>query len=292
MNTLSTRTIGYLLAFAERGPSVMTKANVRDLLMRAGIYDLSGFDTDDLIPRGTQDPPAVDILRPPLLKARTLAVEGDQRAHEALLELVRLFAEKVSAIFHANNTLRGLQAALISDGYEIQWGPSNLMPGQSVGRPAQVRPIDPEAVPLEPELSALEAELDSRGYTVALHHYQAAIKHFHEQDHTSANGQIRNMVEALVVRLAVDHTGYSDNGMAGQGGRAIQTLYDTTAAAPRVVGQPLPEADGGRMLHGIWQVLHPSGPHPGLSDAEEARFRMQLCTALARFLLKHFPAKS
>jgi hypothetical protein len=118
-----------------------------------------------------------------------------------------------------------------------------------------------------------------------------AVKHFTDQDHPSANGQLRNMVESLVVHLAVDHTNYTDTQKANQGNNAIKTLYTRGAGAPAVIGQPLPEFDGGRMLHGIWETLHPHGSHPGLSDADEARLRMQLCTGLARFLLKHFPAK-
>ena len=99
------------------------------------------------------------------------------------------------------------------------------------------------------------------------------------------------MVESLVVNLAVDHVDYVDTGKAGQGTQAVRALYERDGKAPAVSGMPLPEFDGGRMLHGIWETLHPSGSHPGLSDADEARFRMQLCTGLARFLLKHFPAK-
>ena len=32
-------------------------------------------------------------------------------------------------------------------------------------------------------------------------------------------------------------------------------------------------------------------PHPGQTDADEARWRMQMVTATARFLLRHFPAR-
>lgn len=99
------------------------------------------------------------------------------------------------------------------------------------------------------------------------------------------------MIESLVKHLAVEHTGYTDTGKANQGFKAISTLYIQGGEPPAAQGQPLPEKDGGRMLHGIWQILH-TGAHPGLSDADEARIRMQLCTALARFLLKHFPAKT
>jgi hypothetical protein len=43
------------------------------------------------------------------------------------------------------------------------------------------------------------------------------------------------------------------------------------------------------LLKGIWAMTHTRGPHPGRSDADEARFRMLTITAIARFLLDHFP---
>jgi hypothetical protein len=51
----------------------------------------------------------------------------------------------------------------------------------------------------------------------------------------------------------------------------------------------LHERDGGLLLRGLWQLSHTRGSHPGRSDADEARFRMQVITAAARFLRKHFP---
>lgn len=42
------------------------------------------------------------------------------------------------------------------------------------------------------------------------------------------------------------------------------------------------------MLRSLWRMCHTNGPHPGLSDADEARFRMQVVTATSRFLLKRF----
>ena len=68
----------------------------------------------------------------------------------------------------------------------------------------------------------------------------------------------------LVVNLAVDHANYVDTGKAGQGTQAVRALYERDGKAPAVSGMPLPEFDGGRMLHGIWETLHPSGSHPAV----------------------------
>lgn len=286
MNTLSTRTLGHFIQMAVD----MSKSDIRDLLMQSGVYDATGLDTAELIDHGMASPNKNETLRTPLLKAHNMAKRGNRRAHETLLEIVRLGAERIAA-WHSLATakLAELREALVGDGYEMHWSQPKLLPDATPQ--CRLVPIDPDAIPVTTEITALEAELDSRGYTEALEHYRLAVKHFAEQAYPSANGQLRNMVESLIVNLAVDHTGYINTGKANQGGQAIKYLYTQGGKAPAAIGKPLPEFDGGRMLHGIWETLHPNGAHPGLSDADEARLRMQLCTGLARFLLKHFPAK-
>ncbi len=286
MNTLSTRTLGHIVTATIQ---YMSKESLRNLLMQSGLYDLDGFDPADLVSRGSSDPPRGDIIRPPLLTARQRASEGDRQAHDALLEVVHLAVTTLNRYPQARGTLPPLEEALVSDGYEIRWSQPDLMPDGT--QDCQLAQLDPDAIPVSTEITALEAELGYRGYVEAREHYRAAVKHFTEQDHSSANGQLRNMVESLVVRLAVDHVNYADTGKANQGRRAIEALYTKGGGPPAALGQPLPEFDGGRMLHGIWETLHPSGSHPGLSNADEARLRMQLCTGLARFLLKHFPPR-
>ena len=287
VNTLSIRTLGALVAAAIKP---LSKEGLRTLLMASGLYDLDGFDPADLALQGSSGPPRGDILRPPLLAAHAQAADGDRNAHNALLEVARRAVDTLSRYPQYQDDLRALREALLSDGYEIRWSEPNLMPDRT--QECEIVPIDPDGTPVTAEITALEAELNSRGYTETREHYRLAVKHFTEQDHPSANGQLRNMVESLVTHLAIDHTGYIDTGKAGQGGRAIKHLYTPGGLAPAEVGKPLPEKDGGGMLKGIWDILHSNGPHPGLSNADEARIRMQLCTALARFLLKQFPARS
>lgn len=285
VNTLSTRTLGHLITAA--GNSYLSKSDLRDLLMQSGLYEAAELDPTELIDHGTSGPNRQETLRTPLLAAHEQARTGNREAHDALLEIVRLGAERVARRGYAESTLSALHESLLSDGYELRVGDPDL----HGNRECRLLPIDPDAVPVGTEITALEAELDQRGYTEALVHYRSAVDNFTDQDHPASNRQLRNMVESLVKHLAADHTGYTDNGRSGQGGAAINTLYTPGGRPPAVVGQPLPENDGGRMLHGIWNILHSNGPHPGLSNADEARIRMQLCTALARFLLRHFPAR-
>jgi hypothetical protein len=43
------------------------------------------------------------------------------------------------------------------------------------------------------------------------------------------------------------------------------------------------------MLSGLWKMTHTKGSHPGTSNADETRFRVQVITATARLLLHRFP---
>jgi len=85
-----------------------------------------------------------------------------------------------------------------------------------------------------------------------------------------------------VIELAKDHATFDEQGHAGRGGRAIDHLIKKGG---------LPDRDGGNMLRGLWQMIQTNGPHPGQSTADEARMRIQLVTATARFLLNHFQSE-
>lgn len=159
--------------------------------------------------------------------------------------------------------------------------------GGNNGAELQLVPTDVAAVPLAEEVTALEVELAARGYATVLNHYQQAADALVHHKYESANGALRTSLEDLVTRLATDHAGFQPelgpNGQpqANQGGRAISHLVDTT--------KRIPLDDGGMMLRGLWRLSCTNGPHPGRSNADEARSRLQLVTATARLLLGYFP---
>ncbi|WP_150259738.1 hypothetical protein [Streptomyces venezuelae] len=284
MKTLSHRTLNRMIQIAKEWPT----SDIRDLLMEANLVTPSL--TDSRLNRQ-------ELLRGALLDAREVASLDDMSvceqikgAHEALLDFARCIAE-FNPYGQDPDRIADLRESLRSDGYELV---VEVVPASSGSYryKARLLPFDPDEAPLPPEMTALEHELSARGYTEALGHYRLALKHFSEQDHASSNGQLRTALEGLIVNLAVDHAGYSSSGRANQGGVAIKSLYDPNGQPPAVLGQPLPGKDGGTLIQGLWDISHLNGSHPGLSDAQEARIRMQLVTAAAQFLLKHFPALS
>ena len=261
MTTLSDPTLGLLI---EIGANLYTRTALETMLMQANLQQY-----------GPPGPAAnkQDLLRRHLLGAKAEAQWGNGAAHRAILDFVLLIVRNAGPKIPAvHRDLDRLYEALLADGYQL---------APSSSGPIQLLPTDPSAVPLAAEITALEAELSTRGYTTVLNHYRQAVDALVNHMYESANGALRTTLEDLVTRLA-ESVGYKRLPQAAQGWRAIEYL---------VQNNHLPERDGGQFLKGLWNMTHTNGSHPGQSDADEARLRMQIITATARFLLRYFPAR-
>jgi hypothetical protein len=268
MRTLSFPTLGMLLEIADELFDQRTELGT--LMMRG---DLLQSENGGEIVR---------VLQNNLMAAHAAAEAGDPQAHRKLLRFAQLIVEK-----RANHPRRisqrqmaDLREALLADGYELTWEPTSPLPNDHTTR-CTILPTDAAPVPLGHEISALEAELASRGYSSVLERYREAVDGLVNHKYGSANGDLRATLEDLVTRLAEDHAGYLRSAKASTGAEAIRRL---------IQGGYVPERDGGNMLNGLWQMIHTNGPHPGQTNADEARWRMQMITATARFLLRRIPA--
>jgi len=272
MTILSDPTVGLLIRV---GAPAVTASHIKTLMMETGIFQY-----------GSRDENKDELLRSRLIGARAAADAGDTEARRALLSFVEGILDYIaSQRMREPDWMNAMQERLRADGFELSSTRSSH-PGRRGGY--QLLPTDSISVPLPKEITALEADLSARGYTTALNHYQHAVDGLVNQKYESANGDLRAALEDLVTRLAEDHTGYkrvldkrTGQPRANQGGVAVGHLID---------GGYLPEADGGKLLQGLWAMTHTNGSHPGQSDAEEARFRMQIITGVGRFLLRQFPA--
>lgn len=239
----------------------MTATHIKTLMMETDILRYS--DRED-----NKD----ELIRSRLVGARTAADVGDEEARRALLAFVEgLVGYIVGGILKPPDWMDELQERLRADGLELREDGS-AKPGRYRDG-YKLLPTDPTPVPLPQEITALEGELTARGYTIALNHYQHAVDGLVNKKYESANGDLRAALEDLVTRLAEDHTGYqrvldkkTGQPRANQGGLAVRHLVDRGH---------LPEGDGGKLLDGLWAMTHTNGSHPGQSDAEESRFRMQ-----------------
>ena len=273
MAILSDPTLGLLI---ETGSKKMSASHIKTLMMKTGIFRY-----------GSRDDNKDELLRSRLVGARAAADDGDDEARRALLTFVeQLVQQMANTNPFSSDWLDDLQESLRADGLDIEVTVEGK-PGRTQRR-YRLLPTEPAPVALPQEITALEGELAARGYTIALNHYQQAVDGLINKKYESANGALRAALEDLVTRLAEDHTGYqrvsygkTGQPSANQGNSAIKHLIN---------GGYLPEKEGGKLLDGLWSMTHTNGSHPGQSDAEETRFRMQLITAVARFLLKHFPS--
>lgn len=275
MNGISEPTLGMLVVAGQQ----ITRTDLKTLLLQAGIFY-----------RDTQDPDKPELIRWRLLRARDEANDGDQDAARGLLKFATLVVQRTVPNPEDPPAWFGeLRDAFRADGYELTLegtAPRTIgSDGFRVIEHGSIRykilPTDAAPVPLSEQITALEAELAARGYMSVLNNYRQAVDGFTHHKYESANGDLRTALEDLVTRLAEDHTGYRRRPQANQGGAAISHMLD---------GGHLREDDGGLLLRGLWRLTHTNGPHPGQSDSDEARFRMQVITAVARFLLRHFPA--
>jgi hypothetical protein len=132
-------------------------------------------------------------------------------------------------------------------------------------------PAVPGAVALEQQISLLEAKLQGLGLNVALTHYQQAVENFVKGNAEAANSQVRPFLENLLLSLCQQHTG--------------KKFTDASASLQHLRNKSwLDDGEWNHFRH-FWADIQDKGPHQGLSNFEESLFRIQVATAVARYLL-------
>ena len=175
-------------------------------------------------------------------------------ADEAFVDL----ANRVLDREYARERHTALLASLAVDGFE--WGADGLVPSMPI--PAQPAP----------EVSALETDLTNHELRVAATHYRQAIDNFVDGNFEAANGQLRSFLEALFRSVGVS-AGAQDN-------------VGADAAVVYLRRQGVLDDAESQFLRGLWSGAQDNGPHAGLTNEEEARFRLHTATAAARYLLR------
>lgn len=132
-------------------------------------------------------------------------------------------------------------------------------------------PAVPGAVTLEQQISLLEAKLQELGLNVALTHYQQAVENFVNGNAEAANSQVRPFLENLFLSLCQQHTD--------------REFTDASSALQHLKNKGWLDNGEWNHLRHFWADIQDNGPHQGLSNSEEALFRVQVATAVARYLL-------
>lgn len=139
------------------------------------------------------------------------------------------------------------------------------------------------------ELPATENELDvllsRHGFTVSGRHLNSAKENISQADWEAANGQCRTFLEAITDGIA-DKLYPTEAATKLSGLQKRQLL----AAKGFLSTEKHEFSDGSKQayLPGLAKLLHPDGPHPGISNQDDAMFRLQVVIVTARWLLKRF----
>ena len=142
-----------------------------------------------------------------------------------------------------------------------------------------------------PELDFREAEdevttlLVQSGFTVAKGHLEQSISAFQRGEWSLANSGLRNFYESYLNEIAV-HFGCESH----QDGKAkrdflgrLQPPFLSTEYNEWNENNQKPQ-----YVQGLMSRMHPHGGHPGLSEEEDATFRLQITLVTARLFLRRY----
>ncbi len=142
----------------------------------------------------------------------------------------------------------------------------------------------PSELPLVEEENELTNVLDRYGYSVAKGHYEQAVAAHTRGDWAASNSQLRSFVEEFFNRIAdkVVPDSYSSSHQCQQ-----------ALAKAGFFQSDLNEwlDDGRGFVQGFWKRLHPQGSHPGLSEKEDATFRLHLVIIVTHYFSKRLESK-
>jgi hypothetical protein len=127
--------------------------------------------------------------------------------------------------------------------------------------------------------------LNGCGFQVAKGHLNQSMSAFQRGEWSSANGELRNFYESYLNEIAVG-LGYS-----GTGDSKVKRDFLGNLQPPFL----LPDYNEWnannqkpQFVQGLMSRLHPHGGHPGLSEEEDATFRLQISLVTARLFLRRY----
>lgn len=106
---------------------------------------------------------------------------------------------------------------------------------------------------------------------MALTHYRQAIANYRDSEFECSNGQLRSALDETLARACEQRTSRSGRDPKG----CVDVLVNVNVL----------NKDEAQMIKGLIGISNTNGPHPGLSNADEALFRMHVVSATLRWLL-------
>lgn len=213
------------------------------------------------------------------------------------ISLARAFVETATrAPEHAQNgaTWKKFLAGLRFDGFELVEQDVENEEAPPWGRYGKTKVVTlkrmlPEEIP---ELNFREAEseifglLDRDELSVAKGHLTQGLSAFQRGEWSSANGELRNFYEEYLNTIAVK-LGYT-----GQGDSKAKRDFLGSGVQPPFLIPDYNEWNINNQkpqyVQGLLSRMHPHGGHPGLSEEEDATFRLQITLITARLFLRRY----
>ena len=221
----------------------------------------------------------------------------DEEAPMVLIEsgcmpLERAIVEAaVYAPEHHKNTdaWKRFVAGLRFDGFEIE---TAEVTGESQASDrvdhVTLRRMLPDDIPgldfreAENEVVAL---LDQSCFKIAKGHLEQALSAFERGEWSSANGELRNFYENYLNEIAVD-LGYME-----ESDSKAKRDYLGQLDPPFLLSEYNEWNENiqkHQYVQGLMNRMHPHGGHPGLSEEEDATFRLQISLITARLFLRRY----
>jgi hypothetical protein len=211
-----------------------------------------------------------------------------------LMNLPRAFVEtaiKAPLGVRDRDAWKKFVAGLRFDGFEVvetEVQLSSTVPWQSprtIVTLSRMLPADISGLDFRKAEDELTTLLVQSGFTVAKRHLERAVSAFQRGEWSSANGELRNFYESYLNEIAVDLGCDSQQDSKAKRdflGR-LQLPFLLTEYNEWNENNQKPQ-----YVQGLMSRMHPHGGHPGLSEEEDATFRLQITLVTARLFLRRY----
>jgi hypothetical protein len=152
----------------------------------------------------------------------------------------------------------------------------------------KLKTLLPEVTPIAQEEDQMMHLLSTHSFTTAGGHFKEAIAAHTRGEWAACNGQLRPFVEDLLDQIA---NKLSEGKTLGLPSSHARREWLAAGCVPPFLDPSLNEWEVGGtagFVQGFWKRLHPAGPHPGLSDEEDATFRLHIVIIVAGYYLRRF----
>jgi hypothetical protein len=211
-----------------------------------------------------------------------------------LVHLARAIVEtaiKAPPGARASDVWKKFIAGLRFDGFEVietQVPPPASAPWQSsptIVTLSRMLPADIPGLDFREAENEVTTLLVQSGFMVAKGHLERAVSAFQRGEWSSANGELRNFYESYLNEIAAhlgcdsQHDSKAKRDFLGR----LQPPFLLTEYNEWNENNQKPQ-----YVQGLMSRMHPHGGHPGLSEEEDATFRLQITLVTARLFLRRY----